>query len=108
MPPSNDKQMNFGGVDADGAGGQSATQTVTLTDTGQLPILVSQNGITLATGTQFKVTSIVSSTQGAINLASGPATIAAGSAESWTLTLLFDPSSLAHSPTPCRSPATTR
>ena len=85
--------MSFGGVDADGAGGQSATQTVTLTDTGQLPILVSQNGITLATGTQFKVTSIVSSTQGTVNLASGPATIAAGSAESWTLTLIFDPSS---------------
>ena len=93
VPPSNDKQVSFGGVDADGAGGQSATQTVTLTDTGQLPILVSQNGITLATGTQFKVTSIVSSTQGTVNLASGPATIAAGSAESWTLTLIFDPSS---------------
>ena len=77
VPPPNDKMMNFGSVDSDGPGGQLATQTVTLTDTGQLPIQVGKNGITLATGTQFQVTGIVSSTQGAINLAAGPATIAA-------------------------------
>ena len=92
VPPSNDKLINFGPVFADGPGGQVGTQTVTLTDSGQLPIQIAQNGITLANGTQFKVGSVVSSTQGTINVAAGPATIAPNGQESWTVTLLFDPS----------------
>ena len=82
----------FGSIPADGPGRQVATRTVTLSNTGQLPLQISQNGITLAIGTQFNIASIVSSTQGAINLATGAATLAANSAESWTVTLNFDPS----------------
>src|SRR5205814_1795457 len=47
--------VSFGSVSADGPGKQLATQTITLSNTGQLPLQVGQNGITLATGTQFKV-----------------------------------------------------
>ena len=84
--------LSFGSVPADGPGKQLATQTVLLTNTGQLPLQINQNGITLATGTQFKIAGVSSSTQGAINLSSGPATLAASSAETWTVTLQFDPS----------------
>ncbi|HEX3152970.1 MAG TPA: choice-of-anchor D domain-containing protein, partial [Gemmataceae bacterium] len=82
----------FGSVPADGPGLQLATQTVTLTNTGQLPLQVNQNGMTLVTGTHFKIASVASSTQGVINLGSGPATLAGSSAETWTATLQFDPS----------------
>ena len=92
VSPSNGNLINFGPVFADGSGGQVGTQTVTLANSGQLPIVVSQNGITLANGTQYKIASVVSSTQGAINLAAGPATIAANYQETWIVTLLFDPS----------------
>ncbi len=92
VSPSNGNVINFGPVFADGPGGQVGTQSVTLANSGQLPVVVSKNGITLANGTQFKIASIESSTQGAINLAAGSATIAANYQETWTVTLLFDPS----------------
>jgi RHS repeat-associated protein len=94
MPPGS-PPVNFGGVLADGPGKQLSTQTITLSNTGQLPLTINQNGITLATGTQFKIAviaGIVSSTQGTINLSSGSATLAPNSTETWTVTLQFDPS----------------
>ncbi len=83
--------VNFGSVAADGAGKQVATQTIALTNSGQLPLSVNQNGLTLATGTQFKIVSIASSTQGAISLSAGQATLAPNNAEIWTVALQFDP-----------------
>ncbi len=68
-----------------------STRTVTLTNTGQLPLQVNQNGITLINGTHYKIVGVSSSTQGTINLASGSATLRASSAETWTSTLQFDP-----------------
>ncbi len=92
VPPPGDLAVNLGSVEADGPGKQLATQTVTLSNTGQLPLTINQNGINLATGSQFKIASITSSTQGTISLSGGPLTIAANSGETWTVTLQFDPS----------------
>jgi YD repeat-containing protein len=83
--------MNFGSVHATGQ--QQVHGTVTLTNTGQMPLIISQGGITIASGTNFEITSITSSTQGAISLASGSGTIAAASAETWTINLTFLPTS---------------
>ncbi len=83
--------LSFGSIPADGAGKQLATQTLTLLNTGPTALTISQNGITFATGTQFFLGMVVSSTQGPINLSTAPATIAANSAESWTVTVTFDP-----------------
>jgi hypothetical protein len=91
VPPPNDKAINFGSVHADGAGLQVSTQTVTLSNGGNLPLTVNQNGIYLLSGTQFKIASITSSRQGAINLASGAATMAGDNQDIWTVVLQFDP-----------------
>ena len=66
------------------------TATVTLSDPGSGVLTVSENGITVPAG-PFAITSIVSSTQGAISLAAGSKTLAAGGAETWTIGLTFDP-----------------
>ena len=92
LPSPGSLPVNFGSVQADGPGKQLATQTITLSNTGQLPLVINTNGITLATGTQFKIAGITSSTQGTISLAGGQQTIAPNSAETWTVTLQFDPS----------------
>jgi hypothetical protein len=71
-----DRAVDFGNVAVDGAGGASGAATVTLTNTGSGPLTVNQNGITLPAG-PFSVKSVVSSTRGAINLATASNTIAA-------------------------------
>ena len=86
-----DRTMTFGSVHADGAGLQLQVATVTLSNTGGAPLVISQNGITLASATHFKITSIVSSTQAAINLSTGTATLAQAAGEVWTVSLAFDP-----------------
>ena len=91
LPPG-DLAVGFGSVHADGTGKKSATQSVVLSNAGQLPLQVDQNGISLLTGTQFNVSDITSSTQGAIDLSGGAKEIAADGAETWTVTIAFDPS----------------
>ncbi|MFA7233982.1 MAG: choice-of-anchor D domain-containing protein, partial [Terrimicrobiaceae bacterium] len=86
-----DRAMDFGRVHADGAGLQKKSGTVTLKNTGGAPLTISQNGIALGSSTNFQIVSIVSSTQGAINLAGGTGTIASGGTETWTVNLVFDP-----------------
>lgn len=86
-----DRAMNFGSVHADGTGLQQQAATVTLKNTGGAPLVISQNGIALTSATHFKITSITSSTQAAINLSTGTATLAQAGAEIWTVTLAFDP-----------------
>jgi YD repeat-containing protein len=81
--------MNFGSVHATGL--QNITGTVTLTNTGQVALVIAQHGISLASGTNFQITGISSSTQGAISLTNGTATIAANGAETWTISLVFAP-----------------
>jgi YD repeat-containing protein len=81
--------LSFGSIAATGQ--QVVTQTISLSNSGQLPLQIGQNGISLATGTQFKIAGITSSTQGAINLAADAATIAGSKAETWTVTLQFSP-----------------
>jgi hypothetical protein len=86
---SNPLVMNFGSVHATGQ--QKVTGMVTLTNTGQMPLVIPQNGIALGSGANFQVTGITSSTQGAINLSGGSSTIAAKSTEIWTINLVFQP-----------------
>ena len=86
-----DRAMDFGRVHADGAGLQQKSGTVTLKNIGGAPLTISQNGIVLGSSTNFQIVSIQSSTQGTINLASGTGTIATGGTETWTVTLVFDP-----------------
>ena len=87
-------ETDFGSVVQDGAGGFQSTRTISLKNTGTGPLTVSQNGISLLTGTQFSVVSVTSSTQGAINLATGSRTIAARGAEIWNVVVRFDPTTL--------------
>jgi YD repeat-containing protein len=86
---SNPLVMNFGSVHATGL--QNVTGTVTLTNTGQVALIIAQGGISLGSNTNFQITGISSSTQGAITLSGGTATIAANSAETWTISLVFAP-----------------
>jgi YD repeat-containing protein len=86
---SNPLVMNFASLHA--TGHQSIAGTVTLTNSGQLPLVIAQNGITLASGTNFQITGITSTTQANINLSSGTATIAPSATETWTISLLFQP-----------------
>ena len=86
-----DRAMNFGRVHADGAGLQQKSGTLTLKNAGGAPLTISQNGIALGSSTNFKIASIQSSTQGTINLGNGTRTIAAGGIETWTVSLVFDP-----------------
>jgi len=54
-------------------------------------VTVNKNGISLLNGTNFRVISVTSSTQGAINLATGPGTIAGGKTEVWNVVVQFAP-----------------
>jgi RHS repeat-associated protein len=81
----------FPGVDADGPGKQQAATNILLRNYGQSPLTIAQNGLSLSNGTHFLVQGIVSSRNGPINLAAGPATIAGSSNETWTVTVVFDP-----------------
>ena len=81
--------MNFGSVHATGQ--QQVNGTITLTNTGQMPLTISQGGIAIANGMNFQITSITSSTRGIISLTAGTGTIAPSSAETWTITLTFSP-----------------
>ena len=85
----NDHAMNFGSLHATGK--QLTTGTVTLTNTGQMPLVISQNGIVLTATTNFQITGIQSSTQGAISLSASTGTIAASGTETWTVGLAFAP-----------------
>jgi RHS repeat-associated protein len=84
-------ETDFGGVVQDGAGGFSANRTITFKNVGTGPLTVNQNGISLLTGTHYSILSITSSTQGAISLATGTRTMAAGGAETWDVVVKFDP-----------------
>lgn len=92
--PDNDLSVNFGGVLNDGTGGTAGTQTITLTNEGSGVLTISQNGISLLTGTTYSLVAITSSIQGAINLTSGTATIAPEGAETWDIVVNFDPATL--------------
>lgn len=88
---NSDRAMDFGRVHADGAGLQKKSGSVTLKNTGGAPLTISQYGITLGSSTQFQIVSIHSSSQGAISLGNGTRTIAPAGAETWTVNLVFDP-----------------
>lgn len=90
IAPAGDRTVNVGDVAVDGVGGASVTATVTLTNNGSGPITVDQNGIFVDSG-PFTIESIISSTQGAINLAAGAKTLAEDNTEAWTVTVRFDP-----------------
>src|SRR5581483_1469568 len=80
--PKGGTNLPFGMVLNDGAGNHVGTQTFTIQNIGLQSLVISQNGISVS-GTGFSIQSITSSTQGAINLATGSATIAANQAETW-------------------------
>ncbi|MCA9031987.1 MAG: choice-of-anchor D domain-containing protein, partial [Planctomycetaceae bacterium] len=85
-----DVTVNFGDLSVDNAPGSKATRTITLSNNGSGPLSIEQNGILLGAG-PFAIQSITSSTQGAINLATGAMTIAASNAEAWNVVVEFDP-----------------
>ena len=78
---------------ADGVGGSTASKTYTLTNPGAQTLTINANGIRLTTGTSYRIASIVSSTRGTINLTSSQ-TLAAKGAETWTVTVVFDPNTV--------------
>jgi YD repeat-containing protein len=82
----------FSGVDADGPGLEQATTNITLQNSGDVPLIIPTNGLIFTNGTQYFVSNIVSSSAGVINLLTNSAQIAPDSNETWTVTLLFDPS----------------
>ncbi|MGL6077104.1 MAG: RHS repeat-associated core domain-containing protein [Fimbriiglobus sp.] len=88
---STPSSLAFGNVYSDGVGGRTATQTLSLSNSGQLPLNVAQNGISFNSGSHYRVTSITSSTQGPISLSAGPATLAPNATETWSVTVVFDP-----------------
>ena len=93
VPPTNDLAVPFGIVLNDN-GGNSVTQTVTLVNLGTQPLVIGQNGISLAGSSEFSLGNIISSTRGTVNLASANSavrTIAPAQAEMWTVMLIFDP-----------------
>lgn len=90
VAPGNDLALDYGGVHADGAGRECATGVVTLANTGEAPLTVASNGITLMAGV-YEVVSVSSSTGGVVNLAAGPAVIAGDTQEMWDIALRFDP-----------------
>jgi len=92
--PDNDLSVNYGGILNDGVGGTTASQTISLKNSGSGDLTISQNGISLLTGTAYTLVSITSSTQGVINLSSGTATIAPDDTETWDIVVDFDPASL--------------
>lgn len=86
-----DRTMDFGRVHADGAGLQSKAGTIILKNTGGAPLTIAQNGIALDSTTHFQISSIVSTTQGTLDLLSGSGTIAPNGGETWAVSLVFDP-----------------
>jgi hypothetical protein len=82
----------FGSAPSDGTGKQSVTRMFTITNAGGGPLTINRNGITLATGTQFRIVSITSSVQGPIDLSSQAVSLAGNSTESWAVAVQFDPS----------------
>lgn len=89
--PTGDLRESFGSVIQDGANGAFSQRTIALRNPGTGPMTVNQNGITFESGLHFKLVSITSSTQGAINLATGAKTIAGNNAERWDVVVRFDP-----------------
>ena len=89
--PQGGTALPFGPVLNDGAGNHVGTQAFTIQNLGLQPLVISQNGLTLTNATGFAIQGITSSTQGTINLATGSKTVAANSAETWTVTVNLDP-----------------
>jgi len=91
-----DKSIDYSFTLNDGVGSQNKQETITISNIGAQPLIVAQNGITLATGTGYAISSVVSSIDGAVNLASAndaERTIDPASAETWAVTVTFDPTS---------------
>jgi len=84
-----DHAMDFGSAHATGR--PQSAGTVTLVNTGQVPLTLPQDSIALLNGTNFAIAGIQSTAQGTINLAAGPGTIAASQTETWTVSLTFAP-----------------
>lgn len=89
--PESDLSVDYGGILNDGSGGTKASQTIQLINKGSGPLIVSQNGISLLTGTVYSIVSITSSTQGTIDLSAGTATLAPDETETWSIVVDFDP-----------------
>ena len=86
-----DLALDFGEVVDDGSENSKATETVSIVNNGKAPLLISQDGIGLADGSNFLIDKVVSSTQDLIDLSYGSVAIAANGKETWAVKLLFDP-----------------
>ncbi|MCK5149119.1 choice-of-anchor D domain-containing protein, partial [bacterium] len=85
-----DLTINYPDTVADGSGNSKSLATVEISNTGLAALIVYANGIYLGNGTNFKIESILSSTQDLISLSSSRV-IARESAETWIVTVSFDP-----------------
>lgn len=89
---ADDHVILFAPVHADGPGKRNAEGRVILQNTGEAPLTVEGDGITLADGSHFAVQRIDSDTQGEICLTNGAVQLAGSTSETWTVTVVFDPS----------------
>jgi len=86
-----DQALDFGQVPNDGTGGQASAKSITLQNSGSGHLTINQSGISINNGTNFEITSILSDTQGIIDLSSSSATIQEKESETWTIVILCDP-----------------
>jgi YD repeat-containing protein len=91
LSSANGLVMNFGNVLNDGSGGTMGTATLTLSDQGTRPLVISQTGLTLSGGAGFSIGTIYSSQRGIINLSTNSSTIAPTNSEIWTVPITLDP-----------------
>lgn len=88
LPPAASLAMDFGNLAADGLGGATLTQTVQLTNTGDLSLTAT--GIAVS-GAGFSLKDITSNVQTLTQPVTYPRAITALGQETWLINVLFDP-----------------
>ena len=88
LPPASSLAIDFGNLAADGAGGATLTQTVSLSNTGDLSL--SATGISVS-GAGFSIKDITSNIQSLTQPVTYPRAITALGQETWLINVTFDP-----------------
>ena len=95
LPPASSLSVNYGNLGADGPGGASSTQTILLSNTGELSLSVT--GITVS-GSGFALKNITSNIQTLSQPVTYPRAVASLGQETWSIDVEFDPTTAtAHS-----------
>lgn len=88
LPPATNLAINFGDLAVDGTGGAILTQTVSLTNTGDLAL--SATGISIS-GAGFSIKDITSNIQSLTQPVTYPRAITTLGQETWLINVTFDP-----------------